>query len=277
MSAAGRVAIGFSKPYVANYVNNAGSISFTGARILARGVKVSLELDDAGDNVFYADNQAAETDSGSFTGGTLTLTVDGLFVPAARFLYGLPAKDASGWVAYDDNMTKSHKAVGYIGKYMSDGVISYVPTVIVKCSFNQPGEELATQEDTITWQTIDLSAKVLRGDDSAHTWRYITEEGYDTEAEAESALQTKLGYVPPTMHDVTQTLTNATSSFIGSTIQDGTALSATITANTGYTLGTVTVTMGGTDISSTAVTGGTVYIAAVTGDVVITASGTSGG
>ena len=275
MSAAGRVAIGFSKPYVANYVNNAGIISFASARVLARGVKVSIELDDGSDNVFYADNQAAETDAGSFTGCTLTLTVDGLFTNAARFLYGLPSKDANGWVAYDDTMQKVHKAVGYIGKYMSNGEISYVPTIIVKCSFNQPGEELNTQEDTISWQTTDLSAKILRGDDANHTWKFITEDGYSTEEAAEAVLQAKLGYVPPTMHDVTQTLTNVTSSFIGNTIADGAALNATLTANIGYTLDTVTVKMGGTDITSTVVTGGTVAIPAVTGDVVITATGVS--
>ena len=276
MSAAGRVAIGFSKPYVANYVNNAGIISFSGARVLARGVKVSIDLDDGSDNVFYADNQAAETDAGSFTGGTVALTVDGLFVPAARFLYGLPAKDTDGWVSYDDTMAKSHKAVGYIGKYMSDGVISYVPTILVKCSFNQPGEELNTQEDTISWQTTDLTAKILRGDDDKHTWKFITEDGYSTEAAAEAVLQAKLGYVPPTMHDVTQNLTNVTSSFIGNTVADGAAFNATMTANTGYTLDTVTVTMGGTDISGTAVSGGVVTIAAVTGDIVITATAVSG-
>ena len=275
MSAAGRVAIGFSKPYVANYVNNAGIISFSGARILARGVKVQLDPDSSGDNIFYADNQAAETDAGNFTGATLTLTVDGLFTASARFLYGLPPKDSEGWVAYDDTMTKTHKAVGYIGKYMSNGEISYVPTILVKCSFDQPGEELNTQEDTIDWQTTELSAKVLRADDDKHTWKFITEDGFSTEAAAEAVLQAKLGYVPPTMHDVTQNLTNVTSSFIGSTIADGAALTATMTANTGYTLDTVTVTMGGTDISGTAVSGGTVSIAAVTGDVVITATATS--
>lgn len=194
--AAGRVAIGFSKPYVANYVNNEGVISFTNAQILARGVGVSIDVDTADDNVFYADNQAAETDTGSFTGGTITLTVDGLFTSAARFLYGLAQAGEDDWVAYDDRMTNGHKAVGYIGKYMSDGVISYVPTVIVKCSFNQPGEELNTQEDEIDWQTCELTGRILRGDDAYHTWRFIHDEGFSTEAAAEAALQAKLGVTP---------------------------------------------------------------------------------
>lgn len=197
MAAAGRVAIGFSKPYVADYVNTGGVVTFANAQILARGVGVTIDPDTSDDNVFYADNQAAETDTGSFTGGSITLTVDGLFTSAARFLYGLAAADTDGWVAYDDRMTNGYKAVGYIGKYISEGVVSYVPTVIVKTSFNQPGEELNTQEDEIDWQTCELTGRVLRGDDQYHTWRYITEEGYATEAAAEAVLRAKLGIVGP--------------------------------------------------------------------------------
>lgn len=196
--AAGRVAIGFSKPYVADYVNTAGTISFENAQILARGVGVSIDVDSADDNVFYADNQSAETDTGSFTGGSLTLTVDGLFTAAARFLYGYAEADTDGWVAVDDTAKTGYKAVGYIGKYMSDGVITYVPTILVKCSFNQPGEELNTQEDEIDWQTTEIEGRILRGDDANHTWKYITENGYATEALAEAALQTKLNYTAPT-------------------------------------------------------------------------------
>jgi hypothetical protein len=52
------------------------------------------------------------------------------------------------------------------------------------------------------------------------------------------------------------------------------AYSATITAAAGYTLGTVTVYMGGTDISSTAVTSNAISIASVTGDIVVIANAT---
>lgn len=270
--AAGRVAIGFSKPYVADYVNNGGVISFKNAMRLARGVSVSIDPDTSDDNIFHADNQAAESDTGTFTGGSITLTTDHLFTRVARFLYGLPPADPDGWVPYNDDTKTGYKAVGYIGKYMSDGAVSYVPTVIVKCSFNQPGEELNTQEDEIDWQTIDLDGRVLRGDDAKHTWKYVPEEGFTTEEEAEDALRAKLGYVAPTTHSVTQNVENVTSSFIGDEIEDGAAFNAIITANTGYTLDSVTVTMGGTDISSTAVSDNKIMIPAVTGDLIVTAT-----
>ena len=76
----------------------------------------------------------------------------------------------------------------------------------------------------------------------------------------------------PTTHSVTQNLTEVSSTFTGDSVEDGAAFTAELTATTG-TITTVTVTMGGTDITATAWddTTDTVTIAAVTGDVVITA------
>jgi hypothetical protein len=77
----------------------------------------------------------------------------------------------------------------------------------------------------------------------------------------------------PTTHSVVQNLTDVTSSFSGDSVEDGAAFSAQLTAETG-TIDSVTVTMGGTDITATAWDDATetVTIAAVTGDIVITAS-----
>lgn len=73
-------------------------------------------------------------------------------------------------------------------------------------------------------------------------------------------------------HGLAQTLSGCTSSVSASTVRDGDALSVTLTADSGRRLDTVTVTMGGTDITSTAYSSGTVTINNVTGDVAITAT-----
>jgi hypothetical protein len=69
-------------------------------------------------------------------------------------------------------------------------------------------------------------------------------------------------------YSVTNNLTNCTSN--NSVIQavQGGSYSATITANSGYELKSVTVTMGGSPVT---VSGGTISIANVTGNIVITA------
>lgn len=73
---------------------------------------------------------------------------------------------------------------------------------------------------------------------------------------------------------ITNNLTNVKSSNVATAIDRGSAYNATLTANTGYTLtgGTVKVTMGGTDITSSAYSGGNVSISNVTGNIVITAT-----
>lgn len=85
-----------------------------------------------------------------------------------------------------------------------------------------------------------------------------------------------IGYAATVYHSITNTLTNVTTSNDAVAAEDGTAYSATITAADGYTMSSVTVKMGGTDITSTAYNSdtGVVSIAAVTGDVVITAKAT---
>lgn len=85
-----------------------------------------------------------------------------------------------------------------------------------------------------------------------------------------------IGYAATVYHSITNTLTNVTTSNDAVAAEDGTAYSATITAADGYTMSSVTVAMGGTDITSTAYNAntGVISIAAVTGDVVITAKAT---
>lgn len=189
---AGKVTVGFSKPYVAHYVANGGDISFVDAMLLARGVGVSIQPNTGSDNVFRADNQDAESEAGIFTGGTLTLTVDGLFVAAERFIMGLPATAEDGWTEYNDDQEAPYCATGFIVKSMSGGTELYTPTIIIKNKFNQIPISANTQGTTIDWQTTELTAAITRADNAKHSWKYVG-ANYTTEEEAERALQDKLG------------------------------------------------------------------------------------
>lgn len=188
----GRVCTGFSKPYVALYKNTSGTISFENGMPLARGVNVDISPETGSDNIFYTDNQAAENDGGTFTGGTVTYTVDGLKPAAKKLIMGTGTAGEDGWTAYDDDQKAPYVATGFIARYMEDGTTTYQPYVIVKTTFNQIGDSAATSEDSINFQTQSLTAKIFRGDDAKHTWKY---DGavFTSEAEAEAALKTKLG------------------------------------------------------------------------------------
>lgn len=187
----GRVLTGFSQPYVAAYASTSGGITYSSGQILARGVSVSLSVDSADDNIFYADNVAAETVGGTFTGGECTLTVDGLLDTASGLIFGLPA--ASGnFVHYGDSMNPPYVGIGFICRYMSGGSESYVPVILPKCRFQQAGLDAATQEESIDWQTQELVATILRDDSANHDWKLVG-TAVTTEALAASAIVSILG------------------------------------------------------------------------------------
>lgn len=77
-------------------------------------------------------------------------------------------------------------------------------------------------------------------------------------------------------YKVTQNLKNVTSTWTANNIESGADFSATLTAESGYTMGDVVVLMGATDVTSTAYNSSTgeISIAEVTDDIVITARAT---
>lgn len=107
---------------------------------------------------------------------------------------------------------------------------------------------------------------IVSGDlpDGTYSVKYEMEDGSTVDI-GDLVLDTNVYY------SVTNTLTNCTNSNSATEAVQGGSYSATITANSGYELSSVVVTMGGTDIPSEAVSGGTITIANVTGNIVITA------
>ena len=200
MSAAGKVLIGFSKPYVAEYGNTGGTISYTNGQLLARGVSVTLSPDSNDDNSFYADNIAAESVGAVFTGGEVTLTVDGLLNSTEKFIFGLPSPDTFtvttgttvSMYKYGSASNAPYVGLGYIEKYMQDGTISYRPTILRKCRFNLPEEGAETQGEEIDWQTREFTARVMRDDSTAQDWKWRGED-QSTEAAAENVIRVALG------------------------------------------------------------------------------------
>ncbi len=190
--AAGKVCTGFSLPYVAVYSNSGSTISYASGQKLARGVSVSVAPEVADNNNFYADNVLAESVNGMFTGGTVTLTVDGLLPAAEKLIFGLGTASTVSTVSvysYDDTATPPYVGIGFIARYMSDGVTSYKAVVLTKCKFSLPTEEAATQEDQISWQTTALNATIMRDDSADHVWKYVGATEYSSESAAEADLK----------------------------------------------------------------------------------------
>lgn len=196
----GRICTGYSKPYVAKYSASGSTVTYTEPTVLARGVSVSISPETSDNNVFYADNVAAETEAGTFTGGSATIAVDGLKDDAAEMVHGLPEPSAItvgdsntvNIMEYGDNANPPYLGFGCLVRYMEDGVASWVPVMLTKVRFDTSALDAATQEENIDWQTQELTAQIFRDDSSNHNWKKIA-AGQSTEAAAEAVLKVMLG------------------------------------------------------------------------------------
>jgi len=194
----GRVITGYSMPRVALYSAEGNTVTYTNVQPLARGVDVSIEPETADSNDFYADNVLAETASGQFSGGTLTLNVDGLKDAARTLIMGLPTatevtvgSETVDVYDYDNRQVIPYVGVGFVVRYMEDGVTSYMPVVLPKVQFAVEGLEAATQEDEIDWQTQELTASIMRDDTTEQKWRRVA-AAQTTEAKAVAVIEALL-------------------------------------------------------------------------------------
>lgn len=112
---------------------------------------------------------------------------------------------------------------------------------------------------------VDITATAYSADSGAINIAKVT--GAVTITAAASA--------PSVTYTITRNLTNCASSNTANSIVEGAAYTTTLSPTGTYKkLGTITVTMGGVDISASAVSGSTVTIASVTGNITITCAAT---
>ena len=116
------------------------------------------------------------------------------------------------------------------------------------------------------------SVVVKMGDVDITSTAYSAGSGEINIAKVTGAITiTAAASAPSVNYTITRNLTNCASSNTANTIAEGAAYTTTLSpTGTFKKLGAITVTMGGTDISSTAVSGSTITIAKATGNIVIT-------
>lgn len=199
--AKGRVITGFSHPVVALYNAPGGLGSYSDGMIAARGVSIDMDVETADDNDFYADNAVAESESGIFAAGTLTLGLDGMHPAAERFVLGLaePRAVEVGAKSFQFAGTGTganppYVGVGVIIEYKSGGQNIYVPVVFTKGKFRQTGISARTREGSIDWQTQTMTVDLHRDDTDDHHWKEVGAD-FASEAEAIAVLHAVLNVV----------------------------------------------------------------------------------
>lgn len=245
---------------------------------------------DSNSEAHYYDNKALIVVN-SESADTIAITMT---VPTLKQLAKIIGKsfDESTGMFVDGERVDNYFAISYRTKG-TDGKYRYVSRL--KGKFSIP-EEIADSEndgtDTtnvqVTYTGVYTSYEFTKGKYVNNTWvkgrakGIVVDERYglvdlttffDSTQTPDSVQPTGV-----TTYTVTNTLTKCSNSNPADSAQSGTAYLAALTADTGYVLDTVAVTMGGTDVTATAYTAanGVIYIASVSGDIVITATAVQG-
>lgn len=257
----------------------------TGDVFAIAGVAEISKTTDSSNEAHYYDNMPAvvvsNTSSDEVTISASAIPFDVLATITGQYY----DEETGGFV--EGTRDFKYFAIGYKTK-KTNGDEVYVWRY--KGTFNIPNQTNSTENDStdangqeIVYTGISTTHKFVKNPDKygnprgakalcVDTAKNLADvsEFFDTVVTPDT-LQPK---TPATMYAITNTLTHCTTNNTATSIVSGGAYAATITAAEGYTLGTVTVTMGGTDISSTAVSGGAITVPAVTGALVITATAT---
>lgn len=257
----------------------------TGDVFAIAGVAEISKTTDSSNEAHYYDNMPAvvvsNTSSDEVTISASAIPFDVLATITGQYY----DEETGGFV--EGTRDFKYFAIGYKTK-KTNGDEVYVWRY--KGTFNIPNQNNSTENDStdangqeIVYTGISTTHKFVKNPDKNGNPRGAkalcvdvakdladVSEFFDTVVTPDT-LQPK---TPATMYAITNTLTHCTTNNTATSIVSGGAYAATITAAEGYTLSTVTVTMGGTDISSTAVSGGAITVPAVTGALVITATAT---
>jgi phi13 family phage major tail protein len=185
---AGKVITGYSLPYVAIYTVTEGVVAYSSGQQLARGVSVEASPESSDSNNFYVNNIIGESLAGAFTGGQVTLTVDGLLQASEKLIQGLPTADEDGLIHYNDDQQKPFCGIGFIVRYMSGGVTYYTPVIFPKGTFNQIEMSAETQGEEVDFQTQELVFNIMKDDTIKHDWKILGGE-LATEAAAEAIIK----------------------------------------------------------------------------------------
>ncbi len=247
-----------------------GTPSYDGAKKPAKAISCSVSITN-NEATLYADDTIAESDT-SFQSGSVTMGIDDEDTETMATLLGHDV-DESGEMVRNANDTAPYVGLGRVIVKMVGGVYKYKVEFLYKVKFAEPSQDDNTKGESLEFATSELEGTVS----TLANGNWSKTKTFDSKEDAIEYLESLMAVAPTpaTNHTVTNNLTNCTNSNEATEVEDGASYSATITADENYTLGAVTVTMGGVDVSSTAVDGGVISIASVTGDIVVTASATA--
>lgn len=181
--------IGLSKPYIATYTASSGTVTYSSGKSLGMATDFSIVTDGKDPAILYADNGPAESVA-TFGGGTATLGVHKLTLAELTSLLGQDYVSSTG-AEFKADVAAPYRGLGVIAMNVSGGAITYTAIVLYKVQCKQPDVTLVTKGESVEYQVPSLEFAILRDDTSDGKWMWM-QDGFSTEAAAETALKAKL-------------------------------------------------------------------------------------
>lgn len=195
--------IGCSHVKVAKYANSGTTVNYSNPAIIAKLVRININLDSASDNDFFADNSIDETDD-AFQGGTVEMETNDLTNEASALILGLATEPLSSItgitdedveeIVFDDRQNTPYIGLGVVIKHKRAGAYVYTGLVLPKIMFNIPADAAETQGKTISWQKPTITAKILKDDTVNHAWK--KKATFTTEVQALAYINARTGGAP---------------------------------------------------------------------------------
>ena len=261
--------------------NTDGEGYTTGAvKILSPVAEIS-KTTETGSDTHYYDNKPSIVIS-SEGSDTITLTVAALGLDTLAEITGKQV-DAETGALMDGERVQKYFALGYRLKLIGDKP-GYRYVWRYKGTFAIPEESSATENADTDANNQELT---YTGISTNHIFtkpnsvqKALVVDEADGKADVSNffaqvtTIDSLVAVDPVTMRTVTNNLTHVVNSNAATKVADGTGYAAILSAASGFTMDTVTVTMGGVDVTATAYDSetGAIVITNVTGNIVITAS-----
>lgn len=227
-------------------------------------LKAILKAYNDGTNVSILTNSSyvnAQNEVERYNGKTLSHDYSGKNAPKIINIHGHIHTNKYGKLKFIDDNTEL-KAVrvatpnsSFNGNASTNRYTEYGDYSITTEEANKIKKVANSKADTsATFYLIDLDGQVI----------YAVGYGAD--------IDRTIPYKEATVYTVSYNLTDVDSSNTATSAVEGTTYTTMLSVGTDYAIESVTVTMGGTDITATAYSNGVITIAEVTGNIVITAT-----
>lgn len=164
--------------------------------VVEKMVSYSAEISNESSDDLYGDNAVAEHGPTLFSDGTLTISTTELTSDTSKLLLSVKEGEMTvdgktvKTLTYDKDTSGKTVGAGLIEEHQHKDKDFFRAVVLPKVSFDIPASSAETRAGSISWQTPEISGKIMQSDevseDEVNAWKITID--CETEAQALAAI-----------------------------------------------------------------------------------------